>query len=47
MPRVYFDLKSNDMHITDDGGKDLDPLNDAYDYARKLLERIIVPCGLQ
>jgi hypothetical protein len=45
MPRFYFDLKSNDVHITDDGGKDLDNLNDAYDYAQKLIEKILFHVG--
>jgi hypothetical protein len=45
MPRFYFDLASNDEHITDAGGKDLDTLNDAYDYARKLIDKILFHVG--
>ena len=45
MPRFYFDLKSHDIHITDDSGKDLDTLNDAYDYAQKLIEKILFHVG--
>jgi hypothetical protein len=45
MPRFYFDLASKDEHITDDGGKDLDTLNDAFDYARKLIDKIVLHVG--
>ena len=45
MPRFYFDLASKDEHITDDGGKDLDTLNDAFDYARKLIDKILLHVG--
>jgi hypothetical protein len=45
MPRFYFDLTSKDEHITDDGGKDLDTLNDAFDYAQKLIDKILFHVG--
>jgi len=45
MPRFYFDLASKDEHITDDGGKDLDTLNDAFDHARKLIDKILLHVG--
>jgi hypothetical protein len=45
MPRFYFDLASKDEHITDQGGKDLDTLNDAYDCARKLIDKILFHVG--
>ena len=45
MPRFYFDLTSKDDRITDDGGKQLDTLNDAYEYARKLIDKILFHVG--
>jgi len=45
MSRFYFDLSSKDDHITDDGGKELDNLSDAYEYARKLIEKILFHVG--
>jgi precorrin-6x reductase len=45
MPRFYFDLTSNDEHITDDGGKELDTLNDACEYARKLIDKVLFHVG--
>jgi hypothetical protein len=45
MPRFYFDLSSKDEHIPDDGGKDLDTLNDAYNYARTLIDKILFHVG--
>jgi hypothetical protein len=45
MPRFYFHLTSKDEHITDDGGKDLGTLNDAYDYARLLIDKILFHIG--
>jgi hypothetical protein len=42
MPRFYFDLTSKNVHITDDGGKYLDNLNDAYEYAQKLINKILL-----
>jgi len=41
MPRFYFHLKSKDSHIPDDSGKELSSLNDAYEHARKLIEKIL------
>ncbi len=41
MPRFYFHLKSKDSHIPDDSGKELDTLNDACVYARKLIDKIM------
>jgi hypothetical protein len=45
MPRFYFDLTSKDDRITDDGGKQLNTLNDAYEYARKLIDKILFHIG--
>jgi hypothetical protein len=45
MPRFYFDLAAKDEYITDDGGKYLDNPNDAYDYARKLIDKILLHVG--
>ena len=42
---LLFDLESKDEHITDHGGKDLDTLNDAYDCARKLIDKILFHVG--
>jgi hypothetical protein len=40
MPRFYFHLTSKDSRISDDSGKELSSLNDAHEYARKLVEKI-------
>ena len=45
MPRFYFHLASKDEHIPDDSGKDLDTLNDAYEYGRKLIDKILFHVG--
>ncbi len=45
MPRFYFHLASKDAHIPDDSGKQLATLNDAYEYARKLIHKILVHVG--
>jgi Domain of unknown function (DUF6894) len=45
MPRFYFHLKSKDSDIPDDSGKELRSLNDAYDHARKLIEKIWLHIG--
>jgi hypothetical protein len=45
MPRFYFHLKSKDSDIPDDSGKELSSLNDAYDHARKLIEKIWLYTG--
>ena len=45
MPRFRFSLKSKDSHIPDDRGKELASLNDAYDHARKLIEKIWLYTG--
>ena len=45
MPRFRFSLKSKDSHIPDDSGKELASLNDAYDHARKLIEKIWLYTG--
>jgi hypothetical protein len=45
MPRFYFDLTSNNEHITDDGGRELDTLNDAYECARTLIDKILFHVG--
>jgi hypothetical protein len=45
MPRFYFDLTSKEDHVTDHGGKELATLNDAYEYARKLIDKILFHVG--
>jgi hypothetical protein len=45
MPRFYFNLASNDANITDDFGKELDTLHDAYVHARKLIDKILFHVG--
>ena len=45
MPRFYFHLISMDRHIPDDSGKELGTLNDAYDHARKLIDKILFHVG--
>jgi hypothetical protein len=45
MPRFYFNLASKDAHIPDDCGKELDTLNDAYEHARKLIDKIMLHVG--
>ena len=47
MPRFYFSLKSKDSHISDESGKELASLNDAYDHARKLIEKIWLYTGYE
>jgi hypothetical protein len=45
MPRFYFHLISVDRQIADDHGKELSTLNDAYDHARKLIDKILCHVG--
>jgi hypothetical protein len=45
MPRFYFTLTSKDAHIPDDSGKELATLNDAYEHARKLIQKILFHVG--
>ncbi len=45
MPRLYFHLRSKQHHIPDDSGKELDNLNDAYEHARKLIDKILSHVG--
>jgi hypothetical protein len=45
MPRFYFNLASNDAAISDDSGKELDTLYDAYVHARKLIDKILFRVG--
>jgi hypothetical protein len=45
MPRFYFHLNSVDRQIPDDHGKELSTLNDAYDHARKLIDKILCHVG--
>ena len=45
MPRFYFHLISVDRQIPDDHGKELSTLNDAYDHARKLIDKILCHVG--
>jgi hypothetical protein len=45
MPRFYFHLASKDSHTPDDNGKELATLNDAYEHARKLIDKILFHVG--
>ena len=45
MARFYFHLISVDRQIADDHGKELSTLNDAYDHARKLIDKILCHVG--
>jgi hypothetical protein len=45
MPRFYFHLASKDDHIPDDSGKELATLHDAYEHARKLIDKILLCVG--
>jgi hypothetical protein len=45
MPRFYFHLVSVDRQITDDHGKEFSTLNDAYDHAQKLIDKILCHLG--
>ena len=45
MPRFYFNLASKDAHIRDDNGKELDTMNDAYEHARKIVDKILFHVG--
>lgn len=45
MPRFYFHLTSKESRIPDDIGNELDTLNDAYDRARKLIDKILFHVG--
>lgn len=45
MPRFFFHLTSVNRNIADDTGKELATLNDAYDYARKLIDKILLYVG--
>jgi hypothetical protein len=45
MPRFYFHLRSKEHHILDDSGKELDNLNDAYEHAQKLIDKILSHVG--
>ncbi len=47
MPRYYFHLASNNSRISDDDGKELASLNDAYEYARKLIDQILFHVGYE
>ena len=45
MPRFYFHLTSKDSRIPDESGKALNTLNDAYVYARNLIDKILFHVG--
>jgi hypothetical protein len=45
MARFYFHLTSMDRHIRDDSGKELATANEAYDHARKLIDKILFHIG--
>ncbi len=41
MAHFYFHLTSRKSRILDDTGKELSSLNDAYEHARKLIDKIL------
>ena len=45
MPHFFFHLTSVNRNIADDTGKELHSLNDAYDHARKLIDKILLYAG--
>jgi len=45
MPRFFFHLTSVNRNIADDTGKEFGTLNDACDYARKLIDKIMLYVG--
>jgi hypothetical protein len=46
MPRFYFNLRSKDgPPIPDNSGKELNSLSDAFEHARKLIDKILVHVG--
>src|SRR5271169_264093 len=45
MPRFYFYLTSKESRIPDDSGNEFDTLNDAYEHARKLIDKILFYVG--
>jgi hypothetical protein len=46
MPRFYFHLRSKDgPPIPDNSGKELNSLSDAFEHARKLIDKILVHVG--
>jgi hypothetical protein len=45
MPRFYFHLTSKESRIPDDSGNEFDTLNDAYEHARKLIDKILFYAG--
>ena len=46
MPRFYFHLRSKDgPPIPDNSGKELDSLTDAFEHARRLIDKILVHVG--
>jgi precorrin-6x reductase len=45
MPRFFFHLTSVNRNIADDTGKEFGTLNDACDYARKLIDKILLYVG--
>ena len=46
MPRFYFHLRCKDgPHIADNSGKELDSLNDAFEYAQELIDKILFHVG--
>ena len=46
MPRFYFHLRcEGGPHIADNSGKELDSLNDAFEYAQELIDKILFHVG--
>jgi hypothetical protein len=45
MTCFYFHLTSKENNITDDSGKELDTLTDAYEHARVLIDKIVSCVG--
>jgi hypothetical protein len=47
MTRFYFHLESNESRIGDDNGKDFFALDDAYEYGRNLIDKILLHVGYE
>ena len=45
MPHFYFHLISSETRIADDVGKKFNTLNDAHEYGRKLIDKILLHVG--
>ena len=47
MPRFYFHLKSKESCISDNNGKDFATLDEAYEHARNLIDKILLHVGYE